>query len=65
MALVGGEMDYRGTLVGTYTELQELIDLAERGLVEVEYSTYDLDDINEIAQCLHDGEIDGRAVFTP
>lgn len=65
IALVGAELDYRGTLVGTFTELQELIALAEQGEVDVRHSTYDLDDINEVAQRLHDGEIDGRAVFTP
>lgn len=64
-ALVGREIDFRATLVGTYTELQELIELAEQGHVDVLTSTYDLDEINEIARRLHAGEISGRAVFTP
>jgi len=64
-ALVGMEIDFRGTLVGTYAELQELLALAESGAVEVRTSTYDLEDINEIAQRLHDGDVEGRAVFTP
>lgn len=64
-ALVGQDIDFRGTLVGTYTELQELIALAEEGAVTVETSTYDLDDINEVAQALRDGDIEGRAIFTP
>lgn len=64
-AMIPTELDFRGTLVGSYTELQELIELAERGEVTVNYSTYDLEEINAIAQRLHDGDIEGRAVFTP
>ncbi|RQH02595.1 NAD(P)-dependent alcohol dehydrogenase [Natrarchaeobius oligotrophus] len=64
-ALVGMEIDFRGTLVGSYTELQELITLAEEGLITVETSTHDLEEINGIARRLHDGEIEGRAIFTP
>lgn len=65
VALIPTEYSYRGTLVGTYTELQELIELAERGEVEVQYSTHDLDEINDIAARLHHGDIEGRAVFIP
>lgn len=64
-AMIPTELDFRGTLVGTYPELQELIELAERGLVDVEYSTHDLGDINAIAERLHHGDIEGRAIFTP
>ena len=64
-AVVGMELDFRGTLVGTYTELQELIALAEAGDVEVRTETFDLDDINEVARRMHERELDGRAVFTP
>lgn len=64
-ALVSQAIDVRGTLVGTYTELQELISLAEDGIVEVKTSTYDLEDINDVARRLHDGEIEGRAIFEP
>lgn len=64
-AIVGMEIDVRGTLVGTYPELQELIALAEAGAVEVRTTTYDLEAINEVAAGLHDGTIEGRAVFTP
>lgn len=64
-AMIPTELDFRGTLVGTYPELQELIELAERGLVEVAYSTHDLGDINDIAARLHHGDVEGRAIFTP
>ncbi|WP_435147864.1 NAD(P)-dependent alcohol dehydrogenase [Halobaculum sp. P14] len=64
-ALVGQEVDFRGTLVGTYTELQELVALAEDGEISVRTSTHDLGDINEVARRLRDGDVEGRAVFTP
>ena len=64
-ALVNGDFGYQGTLVGDYTELQELVALVERGDVELRTSRHDLADINEVAARLERGEIEGRAVITP
>ncbi|MFB6090036.1 MAG: NAD(P)-dependent alcohol dehydrogenase, partial [Halobellus sp.] len=64
-ALVDGEFSYRGTLVGRYTELQELVRLVERGDVELRTSRYGLSEINTVAEKLEHGEIEGRAVITP
>ncbi|WP_049971502.1 NAD(P)-dependent alcohol dehydrogenase [Haladaptatus cibarius] len=64
-ALVNGDFDYRGTLVGTYPELQELMALVARGDVELRTSRYDLAEINDVAEKLEHGEIEGRAVITP
>jgi propanol-preferring alcohol dehydrogenase/NAD+-dependent secondary alcohol dehydrogenase Adh1 len=64
-ALVNGEFAFRGTLVGKYTELQELVKLVERGDVELRTSRYDLDDVNTVAERLEHNEIEGRAVITP
>jgi D-arabinose 1-dehydrogenase-like Zn-dependent alcohol dehydrogenase len=64
-ALVDGEFSYRGTLVGRYTELQELVALVERGDVDLRTSRYGLDEINDVAAKLEHGEIEGRAVITP
>ena len=64
-ALVDGEFAYRGTLVGRYTELQELVALVERGEVELRTTRYGLDDVNTVAERLEHGEIDGRAVVVP
>ncbi|WP_284012110.1 NAD(P)-dependent alcohol dehydrogenase [Halobaculum litoreum] len=64
-ALVDGEFSYKGTLVGRYTELQELVALVDRGMVELRTSRYDLDEINTVAERLEHGEIEGRAVLTP
>ncbi|MFC7190799.1 NAD(P)-dependent alcohol dehydrogenase [Halocatena marina] len=64
-AFVNGEFAYRGTLVGKYTELQELVALVEQGDVELHTSRYSLDEINTVAEKLEHREIEGRAVITP
>jgi D-arabinose 1-dehydrogenase-like Zn-dependent alcohol dehydrogenase len=64
-ALVDGEFSFRGTLVGKYTELQELVALVDQGAVDLHTSRYGLGEINEVAEALEHGEIDGRAVITP
>jgi len=63
--LVDGEFDYRGNLVGTYTELQELVALVEQGEIHLTTSEYDLGEINEVAERLEHNEIEGRAVIRP
>lgn len=55
----------RGTIVGQYSELQELVALVERGDVDLHTSRYDLAEINGVAEQLENREIDGRAVITP
>jgi D-arabinose 1-dehydrogenase-like Zn-dependent alcohol dehydrogenase len=62
---VNGEFSFRGTLVGRYAELQELVALVDQGAVELRTSRYDLGDINTVAERLEHGEIEGRAVVTP
>ena len=64
-ALVDGDFAYRGTLVGTYPELQELLSLVARGEVSLRTSRYALEDINDVAAKLEHGEIEGRAVIVP
>lgn len=64
-ALVNGEFSFRGNIVGRYAELQELIALVERGDVELRAERYDLEEINEVAEHLERGEIEGRAVILP
>ncbi|MFW5905280.1 MAG: NAD(P)-dependent alcohol dehydrogenase [archaeon] len=63
--LVNGEFDYRGNLVGTYTELQELVALVEQGEIDLTTSTFGLDEINDVATKLEHNEIEGRAVIQP
>ena len=64
-ALVDGEFSFVGNIVGRYTELQELVALVERGYVDLHTSRYGLAEINDVAEKLEHGEIDGRAVITP
>ncbi|AHG00651.1 alcohol dehydrogenase [Halostagnicola larsenii XH-48] len=64
-ALVDGELSLKGTLVGRYAELQELVALVDRDLVELHTSRYDLGEINDVAEALEHGEIEGRAVILP
>jgi len=63
--LVNSEFSFRGTLVGTYAELQELMELVDMDAVDLKTSRYDLDEINAVAERLERGEIEGRAVITP
>jgi len=64
-ALVNGEFSFKGTLVGRYAELQELVALVDQGDVHLHTSRYDLEDINTVAERLEHREIEGRAVVTP
>ena len=64
-ALVNGEFSYVGNIVGRHSELRELVALVGRGDVELTTSEYTLDEINEVAEALEDGEIEGRAVIVP
>ncbi|MFC7213297.1 NAD(P)-dependent alcohol dehydrogenase [Saliphagus sp. GCM10025334] len=64
-ALVNGEFSFRGNLVGTYPELQELVALVDRGDVSLHTEHYDLEEINTVAERLEHGEIEGRAVISP
>ncbi|WP_247003547.1 NAD(P)-dependent alcohol dehydrogenase [Halosolutus gelatinilyticus] len=64
-ALVNGEFSFKGTLVGKYAELQELVALVDRGDVELHTERYDLDEINTVAERLENREIEGRAVVLP
>jgi NAD+-dependent secondary alcohol dehydrogenase Adh1 len=54
-----------GNLVGTWSELTELISLAERGRVELSLREYKLADANQALRDLHAGTIKGRAVLVP
>ncbi|XVH30733.1 NAD(P)-dependent alcohol dehydrogenase [Haloferacaceae archaeon DSL9] len=63
--LVNGEFGFRGTLVGKYAELQELMALVDSGDVDLRTTRYPLAEINDVAEKLEHGEIEGRAVITP
>lgn len=59
------EKNIIGNLVGTWAELNELMALANRGLVELATKDYRLADANQALKDLHHGKIHGRAVLIP
>ncbi|MBV8214567.1 MAG: NAD(P)-dependent alcohol dehydrogenase, partial [Verrucomicrobia bacterium] len=51
--------------VGTYSELVELMELANRGRVNLATQYYKLYDANTALHDLHHGKVRGRAVLMP
>jgi multidrug efflux pump subunit AcrB len=54
-----------GSLVGTWAELYELMELADKGLVKLSMKEYKLEEANQALHDLNDGKIKGRAVLVP
>ena len=54
-----------GNLVGNYAELIELMDLADRGRVDLTTKQYKMQDANRALHDLKEGQIKGRAVLVP
>jgi NAD+-dependent secondary alcohol dehydrogenase Adh1 len=65
MELITTEKTIVGNLVGTYAELVELMDLADRGLVHLATQEYRLADANQALQDLKAAKVRGRAVLVP
>ncbi len=63
--LVITERNIIGNLVGTWAELNELMALADRGLVNLHTKHYKLSEANQALKDLHHGKIKGRAVLIP
>jgi NAD+-dependent secondary alcohol dehydrogenase Adh1 len=63
--LVNNEKSIIGNPVGTWAELLELMELAHRGLVQLEIQEFDLVDANTTLRALLEGNIKGRAVLVP
>ncbi len=59
------ERNIIGNLVGTWSELYELMELADKGLVKLSMAEYRLDDANKALHDLNDGKVKGRAVLVP
>lgn len=59
------EASVQNTLWGTRPELAEVLQLAVRGLVTPEVTTFDLDDALEAYRQMTDGTLRGRAVIVP
>jgi NAD+-dependent secondary alcohol dehydrogenase Adh1 len=63
--MIASEKRIIGNLVGTYSELVELMSLADRGLVDLHTVHYRLADANKALHDLNNGSIKGRAVLVP
>lgn len=63
--LVSREINVVGNLVGTYTDLAELMTLTAQGDVSLHTSTYPLDAVHDAIHDLESGTLVGRAILTP
>jgi NAD+-dependent secondary alcohol dehydrogenase Adh1 len=62
---VVGEKNIVGNLVGTWADLNELMSLAGRGLVNLATKEYSLADANAALHDLAAGQVKGRAILIP
>ena len=65
MGLVVDEKSVMGNLVGSWTDLHELMQLHAAGRVTLRVEIHPLEAINEVLDKLRDGAILGRAVLVP
>ena len=65
MDFITGELSVVGNLVGSFTELRELMALAGQGRVSLRTTRYPLEAINEAVDALEHGRLEGRAVIVP
>jgi NAD+-dependent secondary alcohol dehydrogenase Adh1 len=65
MDLVVTEKRIVGNLVGTYPELFELMELADRGRVALATREYPLSQADQALHDLNSGQINGRGVLLP
>jgi NAD+-dependent secondary alcohol dehydrogenase Adh1 len=64
-ALVGSEQAVSANLVGSWTDLWELLQLHARAKLTLRTETHPLTAINEVLDKLRAGEVTGRAVLVP
>jgi NAD+-dependent secondary alcohol dehydrogenase Adh1 len=63
--MIISEKNIVGNLVGTWAELYELMELANKGLVKLSMQEYRLEEANKALHDLNSGDIKGRAVLVP
>jgi NAD+-dependent secondary alcohol dehydrogenase Adh1 len=63
--LITGEKNIIGNLVGTWADLNELMSLADRGLVHLATVEYALKDADKALHDLNAGKVKGRAILIP
>jgi NAD+-dependent secondary alcohol dehydrogenase Adh1 len=64
-ALVGQEQSVIANLVGSWTDLYEIVQLQAAGRLSLRVQTHPLEAINDVLDSLRAGEILGRAVLVP
>jgi NAD+-dependent secondary alcohol dehydrogenase Adh1 len=65
VALVGQEQCLAANLVGSWTDLWEVVQLHAAGRITLKTETHPLDEVNEVLGRLREGDITGRAVLLP
>jgi NAD+-dependent secondary alcohol dehydrogenase Adh1 len=65
VAMVSQEQTARASLVGSWIDLWEVVQLHARRRITLKTETHPLDDVNEVLGRLRDGDIMGRAVLLP
>jgi NAD+-dependent secondary alcohol dehydrogenase Adh1 len=63
--MITSERRIIGNLVGSYAELVELMELANRGKVHLTTKYYKLNEANQALHDLNNGKVKGRAVLIP
>ena len=63
--VISREISFIGNLVGTYTDLEDLMILTAEGKVRLHTSTYPLDAINDAMADLDQGRLQGRGILVP
>jgi NAD+-dependent secondary alcohol dehydrogenase Adh1 len=63
--VISREISFIGNLVGTYTDLAELMTLTAQGKVSLHTSTYPLEHINDAMHDLDTGQLQGRGILIP
>ncbi len=65
VAMVSQEQTARASLVGSWIDLWEVVQLQARGRITLKTETHPLEEINEVLGRLREGDIVGRAVLLP
>jgi NAD+-dependent secondary alcohol dehydrogenase Adh1 len=65
LLLIANEHSVVGNLVGSWTDLWELIQLHAQGKIKLRTETHPLSAVNDVLAKLRDGEVTGRAVLVP
>ncbi len=63
--VISREISFIGNLVGTYTDLRELMTLTAQGKVSLHTTTYPLEAINDAMADLDGGRLQGRGILVP